>query len=112
MEYKAIALVHRSKGTLMLGPNERPMLFRRLKSTGALTTNAPQYKPVAVHVTVDTLPEGPREAFLLFRFEEMTVAEIATVTDTPRKTVESRLRRATELLAARLRRYRDQLTTR
>ncbi|MBD3162448.1 MAG: sigma-70 family RNA polymerase sigma factor [Candidatus Latescibacteria bacterium] len=58
------------------------------------------------------LPEGPREAFLMFRFEEMSVAEVAAVTESPVKTVESRLRRAHQLLARRLERYREQLIPR
>lgn len=57
---------------------------------------------------VDELPDGPREAFVLFRYEGMTCAEIAEATETPVKTVETRLRRATELLAHQLARYRDQ----
>ena len=58
---------------------------------------------------VDGLPDGPREAFVLFRFECMTCAEIAATTDAPVKTVETRLRRATELLAARVGKYRKDL---
>ena len=57
---------------------------------------------------VDALPDGPREAFVLFRYEGMTCAAIAEATETPMKTVETRLRRATELLAQQLLRYRDQ----
>ncbi|MHC4473486.1 MAG: RNA polymerase sigma factor [Planctomycetota bacterium] len=65
-----------------------------------------------VREALETLPEGAREAFLLFRFEDMTVAQVAEVTGTPVKTVESRLKRATEVLAARLRRYGDQFSSR
>jgi RNA polymerase sigma-70 factor (ECF subfamily) len=59
-----------------------------------------------------TLPDGTREAFLLFRFEGMTVAQVAETLGSPLKTIESRLRRATQVLGARLRRYRDQLSPR
>jgi RNA polymerase sigma-70 factor (ECF subfamily) len=65
-----------------------------------------------IHEAVDHLPEGAREAFLLFRFEGLKVAEVAEVTGAPVKTVESRLKRAMELLAGRLRKHRDQLLTR
>ena len=58
---------------------------------------------------VDALPDGPREAFALFRYEGMSCAAIAEATGTPEKTVETRLRRATALLAAQLARYRDDL---
>jgi len=63
----------------------------------------------AVERELRRLPDGPREAFLLFRFEGMTVREVAETTESPPKTVESRIRRATELLAARLKRHRDQV---
>ncbi len=62
-----------------------------------------------VREAVDTLPEGAREAFLLYRFEGMSVAEVAATTSAPLKTVESRLRRAMELLTMRLKRYRHHL---
>lgn len=74
--------------------------------------DAKTYLVDRVREALDTLPDGPREAFLLFRFEGLTCAEVAEVTDAPLKTVESRLKRATELLAARLRKHRDQLLPR
>lgn len=55
------------------------------------------------------LPDSSRETFELFRFEGLSCAEIADLTDTPVKTVETRLRRATRALAERLEPYRDQL---
>jgi RNA polymerase sigma-70 factor, ECF subfamily len=60
-----------------------------------------------VEEALDELPDEPREAFVLFRFEGLTCAQIADATDTPVKTVETRLRRATELLAAKVRKYRE-----
>jgi RNA polymerase sigma-70 factor (ECF subfamily) len=54
------------------------------------------------------LPERTREAFSLFRFEGLTVAQVAEATGAPVKTVESRLKRAHELLSGKLRRYRDE----
>jgi RNA polymerase sigma-70 factor, ECF subfamily len=58
---------------------------------------------------VDGLPDAPREAFVLFRYEGMSCSAIADATGTPMKTVETRLRRATELLAQQLARYRQDL---
>ena len=52
------------------------------------------------------LPEGAREAFVLFRYEGLTCAQIAALTGAPLKTVESRVARATRQLAERLRPYR------
>lgn len=62
-----------------------------------------------IEEAVRELPDGAREAFVLLRFEGMTCAEIAEATDTPMKTVETRLRRATELLAQKLAAHRDEL---
>lgn len=52
------------------------------------------------------LPEPSRRAFELFRFEGWTAREISEATDTPVKTVETRVRRATLALADALGRYR------
>lgn len=57
------------------------------------------------------LSDEMREAFLLFRFEQLTCVEIAEVMNVPVKTIESRVRRATLLLAEKLRAYKDQLPT-
>lgn len=62
-----------------------------------------------IEEAVGELPDEPRVAFVLFRFEGMTCAEIAETTDVPAKTVETRLRRATELLAQKVAKYRDHL---
>lgn len=64
-----------------------------------------------VRAAVDELPEGPREAFLMFRFEGLRVAEIAEISGAPLKTVETRIRRATLLLAERLGALRQHLPT-
>jgi RNA polymerase sigma-70 factor (ECF subfamily) len=55
------------------------------------------------------LADGVRETFLLFRYEGLKIAEVAEITGAPVKTVESRLKRAHEAVAAKLRPYRDQL---
>ena len=58
---------------------------------------------------VDELPDEPRDTFVLFRYEGLTCAQIAEAAEIPVKTVETRLRRATELLAQKVAKYRDQL---
>lgn len=63
-----------------------------------------------VRSAVDALPEGPREAFILFRFEGHSCAEIAEITGAPRKTVESRLARAVQILSTRLKRHAPELS--
>jgi RNA polymerase sigma-70 factor (ECF subfamily) len=64
-----------------------------------------------VHDAIRELPDGARETFVLFRCEGLTCAEIAEVTETPLKTVETRLSRATRLLAERLRPYKGSVPT-
>lgn len=64
-----------------------------------------------VRSAVDALPDGPREAFVLFRFEGHSCAEIAEITGAPRKTVESRLARAVQILSERLKRHAPELST-
>src|SRR5262249_40978490 len=59
-----------------------------------------------VRAEVTELPDGAREAFVLFRYEGLTCAQIAALTGEPLKTVESRVARATRQLAERLRPYR------
>ncbi len=56
-----------------------------------------------VRAVVRDLPDGPREVFVLHRFEGLSCREIATLTDAPLSTVESRLRRATERVQELLR---------
>jgi RNA polymerase sigma-70 factor (ECF subfamily) len=55
---------------------------------------------------LQSLPPEQREAFMLFRFEGLTCAEIAERSGTPVKTVETRVRRATLALAEALREHR------
>lgn len=59
---------------------------------------------------IASLPDEQREAFTLFRFEGLTCAEIGEAMGVPAKTVETRVRRATQLLAERLRPHRDHLS--
>jgi RNA polymerase sigma-70 factor (ECF subfamily) len=64
-----------------------------------------------VHAAVASLPDDPREAFVMFRFEGLSVAEIAEIVGAPPKTVETRIRRATQLLAEGLSALREHLPT-
>ncbi|MCE9638263.1 MAG: RNA polymerase sigma factor [Planctomycetes bacterium] len=57
------------------------------------------------------LPDEMREAFVLFRYEGLTCAQIGEMTGVPPKTVETRVRRATVALAERLAPWRDHLGT-
>lgn len=60
-----------------------------------------------VRAALDELPEPTRTAFVLFRYEGLSCAEVAELQSAPQKTVETRIARATELLAEKLRPYRD-----
>lgn len=64
-----------------------------------------------VHDAIAELPDGARETFVLFRCEGLTCAEIAEITEAPLKTVETRLARATRLLAEKLRPYKGSVPT-
>ncbi len=75
--------------------------------SGPEQRDAHAFLAAKIRAAVDELPEPAREAFVLFRFEGLTCAQIASLTDTPLKTVETRVARATKLLAERLRPFRD-----
>ena len=77
--------------------------------TEAARSDAVGFLLSRVEEELTNLPDDMRAAFVLFRFEGMPTAEIANVMDVPVKTVETRLRRATLILAQRLGRYRDLL---
>jgi RNA polymerase sigma-70 factor (ECF subfamily) len=59
-----------------------------------------------VRDALEDLPEEARTAFVLFRYEGLSCAEVAEALDAPLKTIESRIARATQLLAQRLEVYR------
>jgi RNA polymerase sigma-70 factor (ECF subfamily) len=59
-----------------------------------------------VQAVLDELPEPTRTAFVLFRYEGLTCAEVAETQGAPQKTVETRIARATQLLAEKLHAYR------
>lgn len=59
-----------------------------------------------VRAALDELPEPTRTAFVLFRYAGLSCAEVAATQGAPQKTVETRIARATQLLAEKLRPYR------
>jgi RNA polymerase sigma-70 factor (ECF subfamily) len=59
-------------------------------------------RAAAVRAAVGKLPEDLREAIVLCEWEELSVAEAATILETTPKAVESRLYRARQLLRERL----------
>ena len=67
---------------------------------------------VRVEEALAGLPDEPREAFLLFRSDGMTCARIGELMGVPAKTVETRVRHATEQLAQKLAHFRDHRTAR
>lgn len=62
-----------------------------------------------VREALGALPDNAREAFVLFRYEGMTCPQIADLTGTPVKTIESRVARATRQLSEKLRPYRHHM---
>lgn len=60
-------------------------------------------RAAAVRRAVNQLPEDMREAIVLCEWEELSVAEAATVAGTTPKAIESRLYRARQILRAELR---------
>jgi len=65
-----------------------------------------------VRAALAALSDESRDAFVLFRFEGLSCAEISALSGAPVKTVETRVRRATIELAERLKPYRDELLRR
>ena len=59
----------------------------------------------AVRTAVEKLPEDMREAIILCEWEDLAVAEAATILNTTPKAVESRLYRARQLLRERLKKW-------
>lgn len=62
-----------------------------------------------IHAAIQSLPEDTRRAFVLFRFENLTCAEIAELCGTTIDAVEGRIEHAMRELAVRLRPHRDNL---
>jgi RNA polymerase sigma-70 factor (ECF subfamily) len=59
-------------------------------------------RAAAVRAAVGQLPEDMREAIVLCEWEELSLAEAATILETTPKAVESRLYRARQMLRERL----------
>ena len=55
------------------------------------------------------MPDGTREAFLLFRYEDLSCAEIAALMDVSVDAIEGRIERAMKALATRLRPHVEDL---
>ena len=77
--------------------------------TDVARADAQAFLKARVEEALAALPHNARESFVLFRYESMTCAEIGVLIGAPAKTVETRVRRATEQLARRLERYRKDL---
>jgi RNA polymerase sigma-70 factor (ECF subfamily) len=102
---------HKSKRRRALaeaGPAPRPDVVGPADAELA-DAEARSYLLRRIAEAVDGLPDEPRIAFVLFRYEGLTCAQIAEATDAPIKTVETRLRRATELLTEKVRRFREHM---
>lgn len=80
----------------------RPPVASASNGHAAEERESRQHVVERVREAVDGLPDGPREAFLMFRLEGLSIAQVAEITDAPPKTVETRIRRAVSLLAERL----------
>ncbi|NOS69392.1 MAG: sigma-70 family RNA polymerase sigma factor [Verrucomicrobia bacterium] len=84
-------------------PGDQP-LASTLAATGptpkehALTTE----RAAAIRTAVNNLPEDMREAIVLCEWEELSMAEAATILEVTPKAIESRLYRARQILRERL----------
>jgi RNA polymerase sigma-70 factor (ECF subfamily) len=61
-----------------------------------------------VRAALDELPEPTRTAFVLFRYEGLTCREVAEIQGAPQRTIETRVARATQVLAEKLKGYSEQ----
>ena len=82
---------------------ERPDPSQPSPEQGVADRDAARFLAARIDEGLDALAPEAREAFVLFRYEGLSVREIADLTGAPPKTVETRLRRATLALAERLR---------
>jgi RNA polymerase sigma-70 factor (ECF subfamily) len=85
------------------GELERPEALERRETISFLAER--------VREALDDLPEPARQAFVLFRYEGLSCAEIASLAGAPVKTIETRLARATRMIGQRLRPYRHHATS-
>jgi RNA polymerase sigma-70 factor (ECF subfamily) len=75
----------------------------------AARKDAIDYLLARMHDAVDQLPDGAREAFILFRCEGLSCAEIAALSGETPSAIESRIRRATRTVAKSLAPHRAEL---
>ena len=77
------------------------------RARGLEAAEAREFLMARVREELEQLSPEAREAFLLFRFEGLSCGEIAERIGVPKKTVQTRLRRATLAVAARLEPFRE-----
>lgn len=118
--------VHRTAFRLWLNHRKKELRRERLALAAWSSSPAPVAAPAVEVVCSDSLERfldllrealeelstEQREAFVAFRLEGLTCAEIAERQSEPVKTIETRVRRATLALAERLKGHRHLLTTR
>lgn len=75
---------------------------RTSESSGGTRSAEMNERAAAVRDAIAALPTDLREALVLFEYEQMSQAEIATVVGASAKAVETRIHRARERLRARL----------
>jgi RNA polymerase sigma-70 factor (ECF subfamily) len=78
----------------------------------AATLDIRRFVAARVAAALERLPEGAREAFVMFRHGGLSCREIAELTGVPPKTVESRLRRASMDIATALKPHAKDLASR
>jgi len=115
--YQAEGRVERPQSLLLriaenLAYNQSRSARRDRRKTGRLAevtrchepyTDAEQHEALLFKQVVDGLPQTLRDTFVLSRHAGMTYAEISAHTGTQIKTVESRMAKALELIAQRMR---------
>ena len=88
---------------------ERPDPGQVCPGTDVARRDAVAFLIARVNACLAELPREVREAFVLFRHEGLSVREIAELTGSPPKTVETRVRRATLRLAEKMRPFHSLL---
>jgi RNA polymerase sigma-70 factor (ECF subfamily) len=94
-----------------LAPRPAPAALAAPAAVAAARGETMQILRDRLDEALDALPAEQQQAFLLFRFEGLTAAEIAAALEVPTKTIETRVRRATLRLAEILQPHEEHLTT-
>ncbi len=92
-----------STGASLDEADQRPDPAQPSPSQSLTNQDALRFLVARIDEGLDSLAPEAREAFVLFRYENLSIKEIAELTGVPPKTVETRLRRATLVLADKLR---------